>query len=146
MANQAVAMEKKWQGVCQACQQVHPLILAMQDPEVTRGIEDGTIIPVPGEFMVDIHDFEGKRCPGSVGMPPRTATEVHPIGTMMGVCCSCQSAHPVRERENANVHEVEFLKDLAQAEWWVMTPHNFLGTAIRCEGEGTVPQAVFEAK
>ena len=138
MARPAIATKKKWEGVCQVCQQVHPLILAMQDPEVTRGIEDGTIIPVPGEFMVDIHDFEGKPCPGAVDMPPRTATEVHPSGTVMGVCCSCQKSHPVQERDDVQDTEPPYA-----AHRWAMKSHNFPGTAIRCEGEGIVPQAVF---
>ncbi|MFA6437486.1 MAG: hypothetical protein WC242_00495 [Candidatus Paceibacterota bacterium] len=139
MAKQAVATEKKWQGKCSVCHRVHPLILAMQDPEDIQAINDGRIIPVPGEFMVDIHDFEGKRCPGSVGPSPKTVREVYPKGTMMGVCCSCQSAHLVKERE-------DFSEAPCPADLWVMMPHNFPGTATRCAGEGTVPQAVFEAQ
>jgi len=137
MAKEAVATKREWKGRCPVCGRVHPLILAMQDPEDIQAIEDGTITPTPGEFMVDIHEFEGKTCPGSMDMPPRTATEVHPSGTMMGVCCSCQSAHPVQERDG--VPGVDF----PSADCWVMSPHNFPGTVIQCEGGGTLPQTTF---
>ena len=54
---------------------------------------------------------------------------------MLGVCCSCQSLHPVRRRHGRMEYaEPEF--------YYVMDDHFFPGTNEQCEGVGTIPQAI----
>jgi len=135
MAKEAVATKKEWRGKCPVCGKFEPLFLVQMDPEEREAIEDGRITPTLGDFMIESHQFGDRVCPGSVSSSPKKVYEVH--RGAMGVCCSCQSAHPVQERDG--VPGVDF----PPADCWVMSPHNFPGTVIQCEGGGTLPQTTF---
>lgn len=61
-----------------------------------------------------------------------------------GVCCFCQSAHPVRP-SRLTLDELEELEDQGHGEEtdWVMDKHMIFGdSGPWCEGEGSMPQAV----
>ena len=59
-----------------------------------------------------------------------------------GVCCSCQSIHPVRpSRVDPETSDLcEGFDELEDAERFVMDIHDVFGS--HCDGSGTMPQAL----
>ena len=65
---------------------------------------------------------------------------------ILGVCCECQSTHPVYTNTNIPDEEQDDVFGpfgCGEAGNYLMAKHRmFGGTGLCCEGEGTVPQAI----
>lgn len=63
---------------------------------------------------------------------------------IVGICCTCQSAHPVYTNPHPEEDDPEAFGALMmgndQAQLYLMAKHKAFGAW--CEGEGTMPQAV----
>ena len=60
-----------------------------------------------------------------------------------GVCCTCQSVHPVRPNRHTSDDPFGFNEELdldGEVGEWVMDTHDAFGS--HCEGSGTMPQAL----
>lgn len=60
-----------------------------------------------------------------------------------GICCECQSRHPVRPKRHRTDDLCDFDEDFGTdgtVGEWVMDTHDAFGS--HCEGSGTMPQAV----
>ena len=80
------------------------------------------------------------------------------MDVMLGICCSCQSAHPVSSMpasmkrmimEWHDYTEGTYETDHGEAGNYVMAPHRIFenDTGPECsEGVGTMPQTVFKKK
>ena len=68
--------------------------------------------------------------------------------SILGVCCSCQSAHPVSSNPRPeDVSDPGMPDGIARDEAanYLMAKHRQFGdTGVWCEGEGTVPQAIVQ--
>ena len=62
---------------------------------------------------------------------------------MEGVCCECQSVHPIRmKRRTADEHDLDADNDLGPAGGYVMDIHDAWGS--HCDGSGAMPQTVLK--
>ncbi len=63
-----------------------------------------------------------------------------------GVCCSCQSLHPISRRTRIpedQMDEFEGPFGCGEAGYYQMEPHMIFGNSGPwCEGVGTIPQAI----
>ena len=69
-----------------------------------------------------------------------------------GICCSCQSTHPVRLMElpsklammaKVDMEEIDYNYQFGEAGEHVMLPHRIFGdTGPECEGAGQIPQTL----
>ena len=59
-----------------------------------------------------------------------------------GVCCTCQSVHPVRPGTEPGNDRSDDDFDRHETDSWVMDTHYPFGGSVRCEGTGTSPQAL----
>ena len=69
-------------------------------------------------------------------------------GAVLGICCSCQMAHPVTCNTQPAGKDVEApIGECGEAEEYLMASHRLFGeTGPWCtEGEGTVPQAIVKS-
>lgn len=60
-----------------------------------------------------------------------------------GVCCTCQSTHPVRHKGRGADDDLLGFRDEdfdGEAGEWVMDTHDAFGS--HCDGSGTMPQAL----
>jgi hypothetical protein len=65
---------------------------------------------------------------------------------MQGVCCECQSVHPVRparRRDDLDL-DIDEDNDLGPVGDYVMDIHDFYGS--HCDGSGEMPQALVKEK
>lgn len=63
---------------------------------------------------------------------------------MEGVCCECQTTHPVHPARSLREREMDLEEDDSDGEvgGYVMDIHDAWGS--HCDGSGTMPQAVLK--
>lgn len=63
--------------------------------------------------------------------------------SILGVCCSCQSAHPVYRNPKPEECADSLTGEVDKESYYLMAYHRFNGDyGPECEGEGTVPQVI----
>ncbi len=66
-----------------------------------------------------------------------------------GVCCYCQSVHPViHSCKPSDTKEDPFLCQILHepCEDYIMAPHKFNGSDVQCQGSGQEPQILVKGK
>jgi len=68
---------------------------------------------------------------------------------MLGVCCTCQEPHDVRESRSDFSDSISNIVDIfyeGESASYVMADHDPSFGGGRCEGSGTTPQVVYKDK